>query len=106
MGIIGSLAGTQRAQAKGSDTDRAVHETGAQSRETKTSEKAELAAGIGQTSEDAETSDRDADGRRLWEAPLDADETVNPEDDEATGDHPNQSKDPDGNRGANLDLSG
>ena len=33
---------------------------------------AELAAGVGQTEQDQESSERDADGRRLWEAPAKA----------------------------------
>lgn len=109
MGMIGSLAGGQLAQTKGSDTDRLQQETAAQARETRTTEKAELAAGIGQTTEDAETSDRDADGRRLWEP---GDEPDDPpaddvdDDGRAAADDRPKAKDPLGNCGANLDLSG
>jgi hypothetical protein len=102
---MGSVAGGQLQQSKGSDTDRAQQETAAQSRETKTSEKAELAAGIGQTTEDAETSDRDADGRRLWEPGEEPSEPEATDEPEASAGDP-KAKDPDGNCGANLDLSG
>jgi hypothetical protein len=106
MGIAGSLAGGQLQQAKGSDTDRAQQDTAAQSRETKNVEKAELAAGIGRTTEDAETSDRDADGRRLWEADEEqAEQETDDENPKSSGQAP-QAKDPEGNRGMNLDLSG
>ena len=106
MGITGSLAGGQLQQATGSDTERTQQETAAQSRETKNSEKAEQAAGIDQTTEDAETSERDADDRRLWE---DGDEPGVEEAGDGThesGDQAPQAKDPDGNCGMNLDLSG
>jgi len=106
MGMIGSLAGGQLAQTAGSETDRTQQETAAQARTTKTNEKADLADGIGQTTEDAETSDRDADGRRLWE-PSDATDDQQPDDDSAYPDQQTpRAKDPDGKRGANLDLSG
>ena len=105
MGMIGSLAGGQLAQSKGSDTERTQNETAAQSRESKSTEKAELAAGIGQTTEDAEVSDRDADGRRLWEP---GEEPGEQETEAGTGgaDDTPQALDPDGNCGVNLDLSG
>lgn len=106
MGMIGSLAGGQLAQTKGSETERTQQETSAQSRATKNSEKAELAAGVGQTTEDAETSDRDADGRRLWEPVNPADQTDDHEEPDASDQQSPQARDPDGNRGANLDLSG
>ena len=105
-GITGSLAGGQLQQTKGSDTERAQQDTAAQSRETKNSEKAEQAAGIGRTTEDQETSERDADGRRLWEA---GDEAGDQEADDGTQESDEQApqaKDPDGNCGTNLDLSG
>ena len=105
MGIVGSLAGGQLAQAKGSDTDRAQQATAAQARQSKSAEQAESAAGIGQTTEDAETSDRDANGQRLWESD---EESNGAENDPASVGvpHPPQARDPDGNCGANLDLNG
>jgi len=106
MGMMGSLAGGQLAQTKGSDTDRVQQETAAQSRETKTAEKAELAAGIGQTTEDAETSDRDADGRRLWEPGDEPDEQATADGANGAADEMPKAKDPAGDCGVNLDLSG
>lgn len=106
-GIMGSLAGGHLAQTQGSDTDRAKQETSNQARETKTAEKAELAAGIGQTTEDAETSERDADGRRLWEPGEEPhDDADNQGADQKGDDRTPQAKDPGGNCGVNLDLSG
>ncbi len=103
MGMLGSVAGSPLPQAKGSDSERAAQETTGQQRETTTNQKAEAASGVGQTAEDQQASDRDADGRRLWEpqqqpaADSDTDDNTPPA---------AQSKDPYGDRGANLDLSG
>ncbi len=109
MGIVGSLAGGQVQQAKGSDTDRVQQDTAAQSRETKNTEKAEQA--IGRTSEDAQTSDRDADGRRLWDpeeepGKQEAEVEAEVDDGQASSGQPPKAKDPDGNCGTKLDLSG
>jgi hypothetical protein len=106
MGIVGSLAGGQVQQAKGSDIEKAQHDTAAQSRQSKSSEKAEQATGIGRTPEDAETNERDADGRRLWggdEEPVETEADDGSQ--ESSGETP-QAKDPDGNCGTNLDLTG
>jgi hypothetical protein len=60
-----------------------------------------MAAGIGQTDgEDHQTADRDADGRRAWEIPP----QKNAEGDPA--DEPPQVKDPSGQSGGTIDLSG
>jgi hypothetical protein len=67
LGIIGSAAGSPLAQSQGSDVNRAQQDTASQSRQTHMSEKAEHAAGVGQTEQDEEATDRDADGRRPWE---------------------------------------
>jgi type II secretory pathway pseudopilin PulG len=66
MGIVGGLAGTAVPQ-RAAEADRVQRETTEQGRAAEASEQAENAAGIGQTEEDAQTSERDADGRRLWE---------------------------------------
>jgi hypothetical protein len=66
LGILGGLATTAGAQ-RAADTQRVDSETTDQSRAVAADEHAENAAGIGQTEEDAGTTDRDADGRRLWE---------------------------------------
>jgi hypothetical protein len=66
LGVIGSLAGTPLPQ-RAADADKVQQGVGEQSRAAGAAERAEAAAGIGQTEEDSEASDRDADGRRLWE---------------------------------------
>src|SRR5947207_14047640 len=68
LGIIGGLASTASPQ-RAAESDRAERETIDQTRAAETAERAENAAGIGQTEEDSQSSDRDADGRRLWEKP-------------------------------------
>jgi hypothetical protein len=69
LGIIGSLASTPLTQ-RAAESDKTPQAAAEQSRAAEAGERAELAAGIGQTSEDSEAADRDADGRRLWERPL------------------------------------
>src|SRR6266481_5886571 len=66
LGIVGSLAGTGLPQ-RAAEADKIQRETTEQARATEASEQAENAAGIGQTEEDSQTSERDADGRRLLE---------------------------------------
>jgi type II secretory pathway pseudopilin PulG len=66
LGIVGSLAGTGLPQ-RAAEAEKAQRETTEQSRAAQANEQAENAAGIGQTQEDSQTSERDADGRRLWE---------------------------------------
>lgn len=66
-GLIGA-AGAPLSQAKGSDADRAQQATGNHERQAANELKADTAAGIGATDgEDQTASERDADGRRLWE---------------------------------------
>ncbi|MEO8497326.1 MAG: hypothetical protein ABI614_19825, partial [Planctomycetota bacterium] len=74
-------------------------------RQTKSDQQAEAAAGVGETTQDEKASDRDADGRRLWEAmnkqagePDDADEVKSKQ--------APLSKDPTGASGGQLDLTG
>jgi hypothetical protein len=104
LGVIGSVAGTPLAQAKGADIDKNKADLGNQQRQVETSLKAEAAAGIGKTEGDAETSDRDADGRRLWELDGTARKAAAEETSEEST--PPQAKDPTGERGGTLDLSG
>ncbi len=72
LGMVGSSAGSPLAQSQGSDVNRAQQDTASQSRQTQMSEKAEHASGVGQTEQDEEATDRDADGRRPWEIGLSA----------------------------------
>ena len=104
LGVIGSVAGSPLSQAKGNEVDRAQQDAANQTRETKNDQRAEQAAGIGETEQDEGASDRDADGRRLWEDPSGDKQTSTDEDQEQQ--HPPQSKDPTGQSGQHLDLSG
>jgi hypothetical protein len=97
-GLIGSAAGVPLSQTAGSETERTGREGAAQERALDGIERSEKAAGIGTTEQDQEASDRDADGRRLWEQPPDK----NKEGDE----HPHQSRDASGQCGTQLDLTG
>ena len=102
-GIIGSAAGAPLSQSAGSETERASKEGQNLSRQTNAQELAEQAAGIGQTGEDRESSERDADGRRLWEAP--AKRGVSALDE--TSEEPTRlSRDATGQCGNQLDVTG
>lgn len=105
LGITGSVAGAPFAQGHGADVQRAQQDTSDQARHVQSNEKAEQAAGVGQTEQDEETTDRDADGRRPWElSPEPADEQATSEASEA--EEHQRAKDPSGERGRQLDLSG
>lgn len=105
-GLHTSAAGVPYAQSKGPDVERAEHETVAQQRLTKSERLAEAAAGIGETGEDSETSERDADGRRLWEEQNDprTGETTGAAEGTAEGSTAH-SKDATGDSGNQLDLT-
>jgi hypothetical protein len=105
LGVIGSVAAGQLHQTRGADSDRAVHDALTQSRELDSARKAEAAEGIGETTQDEKTSDRDADGRRLWERA--AKKTDHQDPSTTTDDSPAPTSiDPTGQSGANLDLLG
>ena len=101
--IGGSVAGTSLAQVRGSDVDRAQQDSNARDLRAQSDQKAELAAGVGQADgDDHQTADRDADGRQLWrlrnpQSQQDTGETAPPE---------SRVKDPTGQSGNMLDLSG
>ena len=104
MGMMGSAAGSPLSQAKGTDSDRAQQDTSNEARQVQSERNAENASGIGETEEDEQTSERDADGRRLWEKP-----TSEGEPDSTTSEEPAEaprSRDATGQRGTHLDLSG
>jgi hypothetical protein len=102
-GLAGSAAGLPLSQTAGSETERAQKESIAQNRQLDANQKAELAAGIGQTEQDEESSERDADGRRLWEAPAKSNKDKNTDGVETEN---RQSKDATGQSGTQLDLTG
>lgn len=108
LGGLISAAGSPLAQTRGADVDRAAQETNATQREVKNAERAADAAGIGQTDEDQETGERDADGRRLWEraAPKDQASAAAAAEDAAVQPAGHQVKDPSGDCGNLLDLTG
>jgi hypothetical protein len=98
-GIGLSAAGSPLAQAKGSDVERTQQDAGAQQFRVQGQQKAEAAAGIGQTDEDQQAGERDADGRRPWEVPARPEHA-----EEDQGQH--AGKDPSGESGSLLDLTG
>jgi hypothetical protein len=103
-GILGSAAGVPLSQNAGSETERAQKDSQAQHRQVDSDQRAERAAGIGQTEQDQESSERDADGRRLWEAP--AQSSKDDKSDDASAPPVRQSKDATGQSGTQLDLTG
>ena len=105
-GMIGSFAGSPLSQSKGSDKDQAQHASTNQSREIQMEKNAEKSSGIGETEQHEEASERDADGRRLWEK--NQKKKASSEQDAAsdsTQDVP-RSRDATGQYGKQLDLSG
>jgi hypothetical protein len=69
LGTIGGLAATPLAQ-RGPEADKAQRDADTLRQAQQSQAAAEQASGIGQTQEESETSERDADGRRLWEEPI------------------------------------
>ncbi len=101
--IAGSVAGTSLAQTRGSEIDRAQQESTAREVLARSEQKAELAAGVGQTDGDNhQTAERDADGRRLWELP----QRHGERDADHEESHRPPVHDPAGQSGNMLDLSG
>jgi len=97
-------------QSQGIDEDRTAQETAGQSHHLASQLKAEDAAGVGATDgEDHESEDRDADGRRLWENQIEAEEIAKEAQKEAASADPapaHLSKDATGQSGNQLDLTG
>lgn len=102
-GLAGSAAGSPLSQTKGSDAEKAARTTADQARSVDGQDRSEKAAGIGQMQEDAETNERDADGRRLWEEPPPSGKK---QDDEQEQSPRQRAKDPRGESGTSLDLMG
>ncbi|MGW8258435.1 MAG: hypothetical protein ACWGMZ_13195 [Thermoguttaceae bacterium] len=102
-GVLASAAGAPLAQTKGSDLDHTSQDVGAQQRQVANEQKAEMAAGVGQTDgEDHQTDERDADGRLPWKQPP---ETQQLAPDDSAKEEPH-SRDVSGESGNLLDLSG
>ena len=101
-GVVGSAAGAPLSQTSGSETERTQKDSRDSQRQVDNEKKAADAAGIGQTEQDEGTSDRDAEGRRFWESPM----GKQPEQDDGEHESHRQSKDPTGDSGNSLDLTG
>ncbi|MDA7949960.1 MAG: hypothetical protein MPJ24_00595 [Pirellulaceae bacterium] len=105
LGFAGSIASTRQVQGKGSSDVQASQDAAdAQARKTSTDIKAEKAAGIGETQEDANAQDRDADGRRIWE--IDEQEAETGSEEETLDQNGSKENDATGKLGKRLDLSG
>ncbi len=102
-GVQGSAAGAPLSQTKGSETEKNQQQASATQRKVDSVEKSEKASGIGTTEGDQQASDRDADGRRIYEDPNDP-QTENP--DSSKSPDPPKSKDTTGQSGSHLDLMG
>lgn len=102
LGIVGSLAGTPLTQ-KAAEVDKTQRDAADAARQTDAAARAESAQGIGQTEEESEASERDADGRRLWER-----QAKKQAEEEQTASTPAEThaKDPEGLSGGVLDLTG
>jgi hypothetical protein len=101
-----SAAGAPLAQTKGGEMERTQQESAGQQRVAESGRKAEAASGIGETDgDDHETAERDADGRRLWEAP-DEKKKKEAKASVSASAEPRLSKDASGLSGNNLDLTG
>jgi hypothetical protein len=106
LGIVGGLAGSPLSQ-RASEIERAEREAADRAGESKANERAEQAAGIGQTAEDSEAQERDADGRRPWEHPAAKKPAVATSTQPTAADPPpTLAKDPTGQCGGELDLVG
>jgi len=101
--ILGSAAGVPYAQNNSSDVQRASQDSNSQKREQMSADKAESAAGIGETDSDQATEDRDADGRKIWEA---AHKKEGSAEKEQVLDQEPRSRDATDTRGNHLDLTG
>jgi hypothetical protein len=102
-GLLGSAAGAPLSQTAGAETERTQKDSTARERAVDGQQKSEKAAGIGTTEEDQQASERDADGRRLWE------DTGKGKKDAAGaegGEQERRAKDPTGMSGNSLDLTG
>ncbi len=106
LGIIGGLAAAQTAGIKSASTERTLQDVADQAHEVDSEQKAEKSSGVEQTDQEQQTADRDADGRRLWEAPAKRSKAGKPADLATQPDSEPPGKDATGDVGGHLDLSG
>ncbi len=106
LGVIGGLSAVPLAQ-KGADVERSQQASIQQQRHVASEQKAESAAGIAETDSEQEVSERDADGRRLWEK-MGGKKVAAPAAESAAPDvdPTHQSIDLTGESGGQLDLTG
>jgi hypothetical protein len=102
-GALGSAAGAPLSQTAGAEAERTQKEASVQQRQADAQTKSEKASGIGTTEQDQEASERDADGRRLWE---DTGKKKIEVAEEAVAAIERQAKDATGMSGNSLDLTG
>lgn len=105
LGVVGGLASTPLTQ-RAAEVEKTQRESADQVRETKSQQRAEQSAGIGQTEEDSQAGERDADGRRPWERAAAAEKPAAEELPAHTVASPVCAKDPSGACGGELDLLG
>lgn len=103
LGIVGSLVGTALTQ-KSAEVDKTQRDAADAARKTEAAARAESAEGIGQTEEESQAGERDADGRRLWERQ--AKKPVEEEEAAASTAATALAKDPAGISGRTVDLTG
>jgi hypothetical protein len=103
-GAIGSAAGAPLSQTAGAETERTQKDAASRERLVDGQDKSERASGIGTTEQDEQTSERDADGRRLWER-AEKKKAPSAAGDDA-GEPERRAKDPSGMSGNALDLTG
>jgi hypothetical protein len=101
-GVISSAAGAPLSQTSGSENERAKKDSNVRQREVDSEKKTEKSAGVGQTEEDRGASERDADGRRFWEKAAEPNQDGDPGSSQTS----KQVKDPSGDSGGALDLTG
>ena len=104
LGIVGSLAGTALTQ-KAAELDKTQRDAADAARQSDATARAESAEGIGQTEQESQPGERDADGRRLWERQT---KNKSPESEDPPASTPAIAlpKDPEGISGGILDLTG
>ncbi len=101
LGVVGAAAATPLAQRQ-TETDRLIRDDANHARQVAGEQAAQDAAGIGKTGQDEPVSDRDADGRRVWE--LSSGQKNDARDESVSS--PPHATDPTGQSGTRLDLSG
>ncbi len=99
-GLVSSAAGSSLSQT-GASAERSGRDGATTDRVRAVTQAAEVAAGVGKSDADQETGDRDADGRRMGDAPEKHAEAATAE--EQT---PHRPADPKGVSGNSIDLVG